>query len=211
MANKLAYINRVAAALQGKDLKGLFPSVIIAQAILESAWGESALAKTYNNHFGMKKGSGTNYGGWNGQTVTLKTGEVVNGQNITVNGVFRVYPSLEASIEDHNGLFYTLSRYKAVCSAKTPREQITAIKNGGYATATHYVDSVMNVINSNNLTRFDNMAGGAETNNNNDGSPTPTPSMQTSKEYKMNTKTLSIVIIVAGLALAAIGGYNLLF
>lgn len=217
MANKLAYINRVAAALQGKDLKGLFPSVIIAQAILESAWGESALAKTYNNHFGMKKGSGTNYGGWNGQTVTLKTSEVVNGQNITVNGVFRVYPSLEASIEDHNGLFYTLSRYKAVCSAKTPREQITAIKNGGYATATHYVDSVMNVINSNNLTRFDTMTGtggnnqGSGTNTNNGGDIMPSSTTQTSKEYKMNTKTLSIVIIVAGLALAALGGYNLLF
>lgn len=204
MANKLAYINRVAAALQGKDLKGLFPSVIIAQAILESAWGESALAKTYNNHFGMKKGSGTNYGGWNGQTVTLKTSEVVNGQNITVNGVFRVYPSLGASVDDHNGLFYTLSRYKAVCSAKTPREQITAIKNGGYATATHYVDSVMNVINSNNLTRFDTMTG-------NGGDIMPSSATQTTKEYKMNTKTLSIVIIVAGLALAALGGYNLLF
>ena len=75
--NKQAYINRVATALQGMDLKGLFPSVIIAQAILESSWGESLLAKQYNNHFGMKKGSGTNYGGWGGQTVTMKTGEVI--------------------------------------------------------------------------------------------------------------------------------------
>ena len=202
MANKQAYINRVATALQGMDLKGLFPSVIIAQAALESGWGESALAKQYNNHFGMKKGGGTNYGGWGGQTVTLKTGEVINGQNITIDGVFRVYPSLEASIIDHNGLFYTLSRYKDVLTAKTPREQVTAIKNGGYATGTNYVDAVMAVIDGNNLTRYDTAPASSGS-----GSAVPT----TKKEYKMNTKTLSIIIVAAGLALAAIGGYNLLF
>ncbi len=215
MANKLAYINAVATALQGLDLKGLFPSVIIAQAILESSWGESALAKKYNNHFGMKKGSGTNYGGWSGQTVTLKTGEVINGQSVTVSGVFRVYPDLRASIVDHNGLFYTLSRYKAVLTAKTPREQIQAIKNGGYATATNYVDSVMRVIDSNNLTRFDTTTGGGS----GTGSVTPpvTPSEQSStstqqrKDFRMNTKTLSIIIVAVGLALAAVGGYNLFF
>lgn len=217
MANKTEYINRVAAALQGLDLKGLFPSVIIAQAILESGWGQSALAKQYNNHFGMKKGSGTNYGGWNGQTVTLKTGEVINGQSVTVNGVFRVYPSLQASIIDHNGLFFTLSRYKSVLTAKTPREQIQAIKNGGYATATNYVNSVMNVINDNNLTRFDMTGGGSGPGSGTTPSTPTTPTAQSSttqqqkKDFPMNTKTLSIIIIAAGLALAAVGGYNLIF
>lgn len=216
MANKTEYINRVAASLQGLDLKGLFPSVIIAQAILESGWGESALTKTYNNHFGMKKGSGTNYGGWGGQTVTLKTGEVINGQRVTINGVFRVYPSLQASIIDHNGLFYTLSRYKAVLTAKTPQEQIQAIKNGGYATATNYVNSVMKVINDNNLTRFDTMLGGGSGTGSGSGTgtgtmPTTQTTTQQTKNFRMNTKTLSIIIIAAGLSLAALGGYNLLF
>lgn len=201
MANKTEYINRVATALRGMDLKGLFPSVIIAQAILESGWGESGLAKQYNNHFGMKKGSGTNYGGWGGQTVTLKTKEVINGQSVTIDGVFRVYPDLRSSIVDHNGLFYTLSRYKDVLKATTPREQITAIKNGGYATAANYVDSVMAVVESNNLTRFDATAAPSG------GTHNP----QTQKQYKMNTKTLSIIIVAVGLALAAVGGYNLLF
>ena len=212
MANKLAYINTVATALQGLDLKGLFPSVVIAQAILESSWGESALAKTYNNHFGMKKGSGTNYGGWGGQTVTLKTGEVINGQRVTVNGVFRVYPDLKASIVDHNGLFFTLSRYKDVLTAKPPREQITAIKNGGYATAPLYVDAVMNIIDDNNLTRFDPTSSPAEPSGSTTGqTPTGSGNQQTQKQFKMNTRTLSIIIVAAGLALAGIGGYNLLF
>lgn len=240
MANKLQYINRVATALQGMDLKGLFPSVIIAQAALESRWGESSLAKTYNNHFGMKKGKGTNYGGWTGQTVTLPTREVINGQSVTVNSVFRVYPDLRSSILDHNGLFYTLSRYKAVCQAKTPREQITAIKNGGYATGTGYVDTVMQIIEQNNLTRFDpaptggsgsgsgSSSGGSTGTGTGSGSgsssdsgsasgtgsvagTTHSTSSQYTKEFKMNTKTLSIIIVAVGLALAAVGGYNLLF
>lgn len=160
MANtseKQAYIARVAATLKGKSARGLFPSVIIAQAALESAWGKSLLSAQYNNHFGMKKGTlGTDYGGWSGgQTVTLKTGEVINGQSCTVNGEFRVYPSLAASVADHNGLFYKLSRYSAVCKATSPKAQIQAIKDGGYATSINYVEKVMSVINSNNLTRFD--------------------------------------------------------
>lgn len=160
MANaseKQAYISSVAATLKGKSTKGLFPSVIIAQAALESAWGKSLLASQYNNHFGMKKGTlGTDYGGWSsGQSVTLKTGEVVNGQSVTVNGVFRAYPSLADSVADHNGLFYKLSRYSDVCKAASPQAQIQAIKDGGYATATNYVSSVMSVINSNNLTKYD--------------------------------------------------------
>lgn len=191
MANKLAYINQVATALQGMDLHGLLPSVTIAQAALESAWGESSLTKKYNNHFGMTKGSGTNYGGFNGQTVTI------NGHT------YRVYPDLKACLADRNGLLLTLNRYKDVAKAKTPREQITAIINGGYTQSDTYVDTVMKIIDQNNLTRFDVASTGG-------GGTVSTPT-QTQKQFKMNTKTLSIIIIAAGLALAAVGGYNLLF
>lgn len=212
MANaiqKQNFINRVWNAIQTTGTGGLFPSVIIAQAALESGWGESLLAKQYNNYFGMKKGSGVNYGGWNGQTVTLKTGEVFNGQPCTINGVFRRYASIEESIIDHNGLLCKLSRYKPCLSASTPEEQIIAIKNGGYATATSYVQSVMSVINSNDLTRFDSTSPTPGTQGNTTTTTTQTFSSK-KKVYKMNTRTLSIIILAAGLALAAVGGYNLI-
>lgn len=209
-AQKQTYAARVAAALVGMDLKGLFPSVIIAQAGLESGWGLSGLAKNYNNHFGMKKGGGTNFGGWGGETVLLPTKEYVGGQYITVNSLFRVYPSLQASIIDHNGLFYKLSRYKDVCKATSPLEQITAIKNGGYATGPKYVSSVMSIIEELNLTQYDNMTGSGS-GSGSGGETVPTSTSTTLKQYKMNTKTLSLIIVAAGLALAALGGYNLLF
>ena len=192
MANKNEYINRVASALQGMEMHGLFPSVTIAQAALESGWGESSLTKNYNNHFGMTKGSGTNYGGFNGQTVTI------NGHT------YRAYPSIEASIADRNGLLLTLNRYKDVPKARTPREQITAIINGGYTQSDTYVGTVMQIIEQNDLTRFDAATTGG-------GTGAAGTTTQTQKQYKMNTKTLSIIIVAVGLALAAVGGYNLFY
>lgn len=209
--NKQEYINRVASALHGMDLKGLFPSVIIAQAIIESGWGESLLAKQYNNHFGMKKGSGKNWGGWGGQTVDLPTYEYIGGVKKKVMGKFRVYPSLNASIIDHNGLLCTLTRYKAALTAKTPMEQLVALQNGGYSTSPKYAESVFKYITDYNLTRFDGNIGQGSVQPSTPGTTQSSTTAQTSKIYKMNTKTLSIIIIVAGLALAAIGGYNLAF
>ena len=45
-------------------------SPIIAQAILESGWGESKLASLYHNYFGLKCGTR-----WTGKSVNMKTSE----------------------------------------------------------------------------------------------------------------------------------------
>ena len=199
-AQRTAYIAQVADAIGGMSLGGLLPSVLIAQACLESGYGQSALAATYHNHFGLKVGSGTNYGGWNGQRITLKTGEVVNGQKVTVSGTFKCFGSLQQCIIERNGLLSSTNRYRPCLKETTPRGQIMAICNGGYATAENYVPAIMEIIESNNLERFD---------------PHPSPDERVpsasvnKKTYKMSTKTLSIIVLAAGAALAALGAYNL--
>lgn len=199
-AQRTAYIARVADAIGGMSLGGLLPSVLIAQACLESGYGQSLLASAYHNHFGLKVGSGTNYGGWNGQRITLKTGETVNGQKVTVNGTFKCFGSLQQCIIERNGLLSSANRYRPCLKETTPRGQITAICNGGYATAENYVPAIMEIIESNNLERFD-------------AHPSPdgrVPSASANKKtYKMSTKTLSIIVLAAGAALAALGAYNL--
>ncbi|MBL4694037.1 glucosaminidase domain-containing protein [Candidatus Gracilibacteria bacterium] len=68
---------------------GLFPSVKMAQAIIESASssgkaGQSSLAKKYNNFFGIKSGSS-----WEGKSIDLATGEFFSKkkqQSLTVSG-----------------------------------------------------------------------------------------------------------------------------
>lgn len=148
---KAAFIARMAAALAGmNDIGGFFRSVIIAQAAIESNWGRSSLSAKYNNYFGIKAGKS-----WKGKTVNMKTGEVLDGKQVTVSSNFRVYDSLAESISDRNRLLRT-PRYKSVEPAPTPQAQAEAIKACGYCTATNYVASIMATINANNLTQYDN-------------------------------------------------------
>ena len=131
------------------DLGGFFKSVIIAQAAIESNWGRSVLSSRYNNFFGIKAGKS-----WKGKTVNMKTGEVFDGKQVTINSNFRVYDSLADSIRDRNRLL-RMPRYKAVEPAATPQAQAEAIKTAGYCTATNYVSSIMATIKANNLTQYD--------------------------------------------------------
>lgn len=148
---KKVFIARMLFALDEiDDLGGFLKSVIIAQAAIESNWGRSALSAKYNNYFGIKAGKS-----WKGKTVNMKTGEVFDGKNVTINSNFRVYDSLADSIRDRNRLL-RMPRYKAVESADTPQKQAEAIKAAGYCTATNYVESIMATINANGLTLYDN-------------------------------------------------------
>ena len=54
-----AFLNKAAKqAVKAAKKYGTYPSVMIAQAIVESGWGESGLAVNANNLFGMKAGNG---------------------------------------------------------------------------------------------------------------------------------------------------------
>ena len=148
---KQDFINRIWNEIKGEEMDGFFPSVLIAQAALESNWGKSQLASKYNNYFGIKAASN-----WTGKTVNLKTGEVFGGQNVTINSDFRVYDSLIESVRDRNR-FLSTTRYATVRHAATPYEQVQAIKNSGYATALNYVSALMSIITANHLTKFDDL------------------------------------------------------
>lgn len=149
-AMKKAFIARMLFAIaEIDDMGGFLPSVLIAQAAIESNWGRSTLSAKYNNFFGIKAGRS-----WKGKSVNMKTGEVFNGKQVTINSNFRVYDSLTDSIRDRNRLLRT-ERYKAVEAATTPEAQATAIRTAGYCTATNYVGAIMATIAANNLTQYD--------------------------------------------------------
>lgn len=129
----------------------LFSSVVIAQAICESAWGQSTIMMKANAVFGIKAG-----GNWKGKVYNAKTKECYDGTtytNITAN--FRAYNSLEESVSDYFDLITKSERYRKSMLAETPLECITAIKNGGYATSPTYINTIMSIINSSNLTKYD--------------------------------------------------------
>lgn len=115
---------------------------ILAQAILESAWGKSQLAKKYNNFFGMKTGRG-----WKGEKVELSTKEEINGKLVTIKGSFRAYPDVESGIAGYFD-FIKAKRYANLKGVTNYVEYATKIKEDGWATSCSYTKSLINIVNT---------------------------------------------------------------
>ena len=120
----LDFINSlIDGSIESYNKYGVLPSLTMAQAILESGWGESGLSAKYNNLFGIKAGSS-----WNGKTVNMATGEQrASGEYYNINADFRAYDSVADSIEDHAKLL-TNDRYKNVIAAKDYKEACKAVR-----------------------------------------------------------------------------------
>ena len=153
---KSQFIPTIAPLVQAENKKRgdpLFSSVVIAQAICESGWGQATIMMKANAIFGIKATSN-----WKGRVYNANTKECYDGVNYTnINACFRAYNSLEESIKDYFDLITKSSRYRKACVSNSPLECITEIKNGGYATSPTYINTIMSIINSNNLTKYDNV------------------------------------------------------
>lgn len=131
----------------------LFSSVVIAQAICESGWGGSQIMMKANAIFGIKA-----FSDWKGKVYNSKTQECYDGSKYTdIQACFRAYNNLQESIADYFDLITKSERYRKACVANSPLECITAIKKGGYATSPSYINTIMSIINLNNLTKYDNV------------------------------------------------------
>lgn len=154
--NKNEFIPTIAPLVVAENKRRgnpLFSSVVIAQAICESGWGQSTIMMKANAIFGIKATSS-----WKGKVYNSNTQECYDGSTYTnITACFRAYNSLAESISDYFDLITKLGRYREACISTTPLECITAIKNGGYATSPNYINTIMSIINSNNLTQYDNV------------------------------------------------------
>jgi flagellum-specific peptidoglycan hydrolase FlgJ len=148
------YIDTIAPAAKAAcEGTGLFPSLCIAQAILESGEGQSALSQMYNNHFGIKADSS-----WKGKIGEMTTREVYNGKSVMVQAKFRSYDTVEAGIADRCQFLKENPRYfkAGVFTAKTPEDQARAFQKAGYATDPNYAALLISVINgSGQLKQYD--------------------------------------------------------
>ena len=147
--------------IDGCDGQGLFPSVCMAQMMLEGGgnltqlgeFGLSTLAYKYNNYGGIKK-----WTGFTGATVKMKTGEETKtGKVYFIYSDFCVFKDVTDFIKWRTIFLKRNGRYAkaGVFDAKTPTEQITALKNAGYATDVKYVSKIMSIINQYKLTTLD--------------------------------------------------------
>lgn len=113
---------------------------ILAQAILESAWGKSQLATKYNNFFGMKTGRS-----WKGEKAELSTKEEIDGKLVTVKGSFRAYPDIESGIAGYFD-FIKLKRYANLKEARNYVDYATKLKEDGWATSSGYTKNLINIV-----------------------------------------------------------------
>ena len=126
--------------IRRKGQKRLFPSTVLAMAALES--GYNLNAKTL---FGIK-----------GDGVVLDTTEYIDGEYVNIKDSFKCYPNLSASIQ---GLYDLMqwNHYDRATSCTDYEEECRMIQACGYATDPDYSDKLINIVNSYQLTMFNNI------------------------------------------------------
>lgn len=135
---------------------GIYSSVMIAQAILESGSGNSSLASEPNyNLFGIK-------GKFKDQGVTFQTLEQDSvGASFQITSEFRKYPSYKESLEDYaklikKGISGNADFYKATWKDQTESyKDATEHLQGRYATDKQYAKKLNAIIKAYDLTEFD--------------------------------------------------------
>ena len=149
-----AFIDKISAyakVLQSEY--GVLPSISIAQAILETNWGNSELSEKYNNFYGIKGSEEAN-------TVLMNTKEFVDEEWIEINGRFRIYESWQDSMNAHTKLFvegttWNPQQYAAVLAADNYRDAAFALQASGYATDPTYPEKLIELIQQYKLDQFD--------------------------------------------------------
>ncbi|EGP4759594.1 LysM peptidoglycan-binding domain-containing protein [Enterococcus faecium] len=202
--NTAAFITEIATYAQPiAQANDLYASVMIAQAVVESGWGSSALSQApYYNLFGIK-------GSYQGQTVYMDTLEFLNNQWVNKKEPFRQYPSFAESFNDNayvlrntsfgNGYYYA-GTWKSNTRSYT---DATACLTGRYATDPGYASKLNNIITTYGLTQYDtpasgNAGGGATTGGNNTGSTGSTSGSNNSGNTNSGSATSTTYTVQSG-------------
>lgn len=161
----IAKIAPIAVAQSNKHDNKIFASVCIAQACHESGYGTSKAMVRANGLYGIKVGQSAYHFGtaWKGASYNTKTNEYYNGSTTPtqIRDNFRAYDNVEDSTEDYYDMLCTASRYKAAVNASDYKACIRAIAPS-YATGESvnhaYSNAIIKIIETNNLTKYDNDA-----------------------------------------------------
>lgn len=136
----LPYAKHAAQAL------GATPEALIAQAALETGWGQSMIrhrdGENSFNLFGIKANEQ-----WSGARVIVPTIEFVDGVMERRQSAFRAYASPSESFEDYVDLIRNAPRYqRALANALDPEAYLHSLQAAGYATDPHYAEKVLTVM-----------------------------------------------------------------
>lgn len=151
------YVNTMAPiAIVEMERTGIPASIKLAQGVLESNSGRSAMALTANNHFGIKCGNS-----WNGQVYYRKDDDKDHRGRL-IESCFRTYNTVEDSYVAHSDFLMNngkSSRYEFLFEYDNTdyKRWAKGLSKAGYATDPKYPQKLINLIEKYELYRYDDM------------------------------------------------------
>jgi LysM repeat protein len=133
-------------AVEEMNMYHIPASITLAQGILESAYGNSTLAKKANNHFGIKC-----HKGWNGKTYHM--------DDDARDECFRRYNHPHESFKDHSIFLTTRDRYAFLFDLEITdyKGWAKGLKQAGYATNPKYPQLLIGIIEEYKLYDYDRL------------------------------------------------------
>lgn len=136
------------AAKQAAQKLGLEPLALLAQAALETGWGQRTFKTAEGNNsfnfFGIKA-----HNSWQGDVAVVDTLEYRQGVAQKEKAKFRAYESPEQSLGDYVDFIKSNPRYQqAVAMADNPKAYFQQLQAAGYATDPNYAQKILSVFNS---------------------------------------------------------------
>lgn len=142
-ANQEDFVKRMLPhAEEAASRLGVKPEVLVAQAALESGWGQRSIrypdGREAYNLFGIKAKAG-----WNGDKAVVSTLEYEGGVAVRKREPFRAYQSYRDSFLDYAQCISGNPRYaKALESTANPRQYYRELQKAGYATDPEYANKL---------------------------------------------------------------------
>lgn len=134
-------------AVTAAEKLGIEPKALLAQAALETGWGQYLIHNNSGNNshnlFGIKADAR-----WQGDKTVVNTLEYVNQIPTPQKAAFRNYGDFESSLNDYVEFIQTNPRYEqAIEKTNDPQSYFDALQEAGYATDPKYAEKVMSVYN----------------------------------------------------------------
>jgi len=138
---------------------GLEPLALVAQAALETGWGQrmfkSSNGQSSNNLFGIKA-----HANWQGQVAVVDTLEYRSGVAQKEKARFRAYDSAEQSLQDYVNLIQSNPRYQAALAvASDTKAYFQRLQAAGYATDPNYAQKISAVMEGSSFKEVRNLLG----------------------------------------------------
>ena len=150
------FIDKISpGVLKAIEGKGLFPSIAVAQACLETGYGTDSLSPPpIYNLFGIKAAKDTPPSRY----YEIRTAEYKNGKKYYIIAKFMKFTGYDEAFEYYAKLFtknkWLTEYYSGVLAAKTPEEAARAL-TGTYATDPGYGQKLLNIIDKHGLRELD--------------------------------------------------------